>query len=173
MTTNIDQALLYLKLRALIIDDNEHMRALLRKLLQRMFIESTECQDGSESLATVTMDKPNLILTDYSMAPMDGITFVGKLRRLEDKQIRKTPVIMVTGHANRECIASARDSGVNEILVKPVTEGGLQSRIREVVFRPRVWVDSPTYNGPCRRRRQDPNYKGSERRARDSESVLI
>ena len=152
------------KLRALIIEDNEHMRALLRRLLQRISIASMEYQDGTESLAAVKTHKPDFILTDYSMEPMDGITFVRTLRHMEDEHIRKTPVIMITGHAKREAIETARDAGVNEILVKPVTEGGLQSRIREAVLRPRPWVNTPTYCGPCRRRRDDPNYSGPERR---------
>jgi CheY-like chemotaxis protein len=158
------QVLARRKLRALIIEDNEHMRVLLRRLLQRIGIECKEYQDGSETLAALEREKPDVILTDYSMEPMDGITFVRALRRLENSRIRATPVIMVTGHTARERIVAARDAGVNEILAKPVTEGGLHSRIQEAVLRTRQWVETSTYCGPCRRRRLDPHYRGPERR---------
>ena len=41
------------------------------------------------------------------------------------------------------------------MMVKPVTEGGLLSRVQEVIFRPRPFIFGPTYYGPCRRRRVD------------------
>jgi len=153
-----------LKLRAFVVDDSEHMRGLLARLLQRMNIRCEPYQDGSKSLAAVEAEKPDFILTDYSMEPMDGISFLRALRRLANDRIRTTPVIMITGHTERDKITAARDAGVNEILVKPITQGGLQSRIEEVILRPRLWVDTPRYCGPCRRRRNDQNYVGPERR---------
>jgi response regulator RpfG family c-di-GMP phosphodiesterase len=71
---------------------------------------------------------------------------------------------MITGHAERHRVEAARDAGVNELLVKPVTEKALHSRIQEVILRPRPFIFGPDYYGPCRRRRRDPNYKGPERR---------
>jgi len=153
-----------LKLRAFVVDDSEYMRGLLSRLLHRMNISCEGYQDGSKSLAAVEREKPDFILTDYSMQPMDGIAFLRALRRLSNDRVRMTPVIMITGHTERERIKAARDAGVNEILVKPITQGGLQSRIEEVILRPRNWVDSPSYCGPCRRRRNDQNYTGPERR---------
>src|SRR5262245_39929199 len=126
MSTNAVQ-LSALKLRAFVVDDSEHMRALLTRLLQRMNISCEGYQDGSKSLAAVEVEKPDFILTDYSMEPMDGISFLRALRHLDNERIRMTPVIMITGHTERERIKAARDAGVNEILVKPITQGGLQS----------------------------------------------
>src|SRR5690349_3989581 len=51
-------------LRAFIIDDNEHMRALLHRLLHRMAIESTEYADGSAALEVVETVMPDFILSD-------------------------------------------------------------------------------------------------------------
>jgi len=152
------------KLRALIIDDNEHMRALLRRLLQRMFIESSEHADGSAALEIVETEIPDFILTDLTMQFMDGISFVRAIRRSPNEKVQVTPVIMITGHADRHRVVEARDVGVNEMMVKPVTEGGLLSRIQEVIFRPRPFIFGPNYFGPCRRRRVDRNYRGPERR---------
>jgi len=152
------------KLRALIVDDNEHMRALLRRLLQRMGIENTEYADGSAALEVVESVMPHFILSDLTMQFMDGISFVRAIRRSTNEQVRIIPVIMITGHADRHRVEGARDAGVNELLVKPVTERGLHSRIQEIILRPRPFVFGPNYFGPCRRRRRDLNYKGQERR---------
>lgn len=152
------------KLRALVIDDNEHMRALLRRLLQRMGVENNEYADGSAALEAVETELPDLILTDLTMQFMDGISFIRTIRRSPNEKVQTTPVIMITGHADRHRVEAARDVGVNEMMVKPVTEKGLLSRIQEVVLRPRPFIFGPTYFGPCRRRRVDRNYKGPERR---------
>jgi CheY-like chemotaxis protein len=157
-----------LELRAFVVDDSEHMRTLLGRLLLRMGIKAEGYEDGSKALAAVEAEKPDVILTDYSMEPMDGLTFLRALRHLKNDKVRMTPVIMITGHAERERIKSARDAGVNEILVKPVTQGGIQTRIEEVILRPRRWVETTLYCGPCRRRRNDQNYEGPERRKQDN-----
>jgi CheY-like chemotaxis protein len=152
------------KLKALIVDDNEHMRTLLRRLLQRMSIESMEHADGGSALAALDPTIPDFIMTDLSMQGMDGISFVRALRQSTNDRIQTIPVIMITGHAERHRVEAARDAGVNELLVKPVTEKGLHSRIQEVILRPRPFIFGPGYYGPCRRRRPDPNYRGLERR---------
>jgi DNA-binding response OmpR family regulator len=95
---------------------------------------------------------------------MDGISFVRTMRRSPNEKVQTTPVIMITGHADRHRVVGARDVGVNEIMVKPVTERGLHSRIQEIILRPRPFVFGPTYFGPCRRRRRDIKYRGPERR---------
>jgi DNA-binding response OmpR family regulator len=71
---------------------------------------------------------------------------------------------MITGHSERSRVSAARDAGVNEFLVKPVTAKSLMERLTLIVNKPRNFVKSKNYFGPDRRRRPDPNYGGSERR---------
>jgi CheY-like chemotaxis protein len=153
-----------LGLTALVVDDDQHTRALLRRLLQRIKVGSAECADGREALRSVETTSFDFVLCDLSMNNMDGITFVESLRRLPDMKLQVLPVIMITGHANRAAVHSARDAGVNEFLVKPFTEGSLQRRIQDVILRPRPFIFGPTYYGPCRRRRNEEKYRGPERR---------
>ena len=152
------------RLHAIVVDDNEHMRVLLHRLLQRIGIQSTEYGDGNSALIAISEFKPQLVLTDLTMKPMDGLALVHTLRRLSDQQVQTTPVIMITGHADRHVVQSARDSGVNELLVKPITERGLHQRVQEVIFRPRPFIFGPDYYGPCRHR-HNRNYDGPERRS--------
>ena len=151
-------------MRAVVVDDNEHMLVLLHRLLQRIGIESTEYGDGNAALVAISELKPQLVLTDLAMKPMDGLALVHALRRLPDQQVQTTPVIMITGHADRHLVQTARDSGVNELLVKPITESALHQRIQEVIFRPRLFIFGPDYYGPCRHRHRNRNYDGPERR---------
>jgi two-component system, chemotaxis family, chemotaxis protein CheY len=158
------------QLRVLIVEDNEHMRSLLRALLLALGIRQIfECSEGSEGLKLLSERRPDIVLTDLSMAPMDGLTFTQEVRRLPSDNDCVVPIIMVTGHTERRRVEAARDAGVNEILVKPVTPSGLYQRIEEIIMRPRPFVRAPNYCGPCRRRRNNPDYAGPWRRASDGD----
>lgn len=146
------------------------MRTLLRTLLKAIGIRHIfEYADGAEALTKIRQTQPDFILTDLSMAPMDGLEFTRKVRQSPDDTQCVVPIIMVTGHTERGRIWAARDAGVTEILAKPITAVGLYHRIDEIVHRPRPFVKSPGYRGPCRRRKRDPDYVGPWRRAADAE----
>jgi CheY-like chemotaxis protein len=152
----------------LIVEDNEHMRRLLRTLLSAMGIRQIhEFADGEAGLAAVKALKPDFILTDFSMAPMDGVEFTRAVRRLPENGECVVPIIMVTGHTERRRVQIARDAGVTEILAKPVTAAALYQRIETIVNKPRPFVRTPDYIGPCRRRRALPDYIGPWRRKDD------
>lgn len=147
------------------------MRALLRTLLNAMGIRRiVECLEGADALKQLPLVKPDFILTDLSMAPMDGIHFTRAVRYLPDESECVIPIIMVTGHTERRRIEAARDAGVTEILAKPITAAGLFQRIEEIVLRPRPFVRSPEYCGPCRRRQSKADYAGPWRRKTDAQA---
>jgi CheY-like chemotaxis protein len=157
------------QLRAFIVDDNENMRSLLRKLLTAIDMRMLfEYSDGQAALADLPLVHPDLILTDLSMAPMDGVAFAQAVRRNPDPHVSVLPIIMVTGHTERRRVEAARDAGINELLAKPVTAANLLHRIEEIILRPRPYVRSPAYFGPCRRRHKNPDYPGPFRRATDA-----
>lgn len=160
------------RLRALIVEDNEHMRILLRALLNALHIRKIkECRDGAEALSVLTLYEPDFVLTDLSMVPMDGIEFTRAVRGHQSAQINVIPVIMVTGHTEKKRIEAARDAGVTELLVKPVAAAALFHRIEEIILRPRAFVRAPAYYGPDRRRHAKPGYPGPWRRKTDPQNA--
>jgi hypothetical protein len=64
-------------------------------------------------------------------------------------------------------VEAARLAGVNGYLRKPISQLALKKRVRAVVVHPRPFIVTATYVGPCRRRRQDPDYAGPWRRLDD------
>jgi two-component system chemotaxis response regulator CheY len=155
-------------LKVLIIEDKEHMRALLRRLLNHIGVRIThEAPDGTAALEMLPSLECDLILSDLSMAPMDGLEFARKVRGAKNARAASIPIIMISGYTERAKIEAARDAGVNEFLAKPVTPQSLISRITEIMERPRAFVRTETYAGPDRRRRQSGNYAGPGRRADD------
>jgi CheY-like chemotaxis protein len=158
-------------LEALIVEDNAHMRALLRALLGGIGVGAIrEAEDGGRALALLEGIRPDFVLTDLTMAPMDGIAFTRALRLSHASPNPYVPVIMVTGHTERERVVAARDAGVTELLAKPVTARSLLLRIAAIVDRPRPFVRGGAFFGPDRRRQNDAFYNGPWRRVEDREN---
>jgi CheY-like chemotaxis protein len=161
------------QLSVLIVEDNEHMRILLRTLLKAFGIRDIkDCAEGGEALRRLRERMPDFILSDLAMAPMDGLQFTRSVRGSDNRMESILPIIMVTGYTERRRVEAARDAGVTEILAKPVTAAALFQRIEEIVLRPRPIVRTSTYHGPCRRRQNKPDYPGPWRRKEDRERGL-
>lgn len=161
----------YELLRILLVDDNHHMRVLLTEILRAIgVVHIHEGADGAEGLQQLRNHPIDIVMTDLSMQPLDGIDFVRLLRNSPDSPNQMVPVIMITGHSTMRRVAEARDAGVNEFLAKPVTARGIIDRITRIVEHPRPYVRTDSYFGPDRRRRADPNYQGPWRRSGDARS---
>ncbi|MBS0331405.1 MAG: response regulator [Proteobacteria bacterium] len=155
-------------LKILIVDDNHHMRVLLSEILKAIGVrEIYEASDGAQGLQAMRNNSVDIVMTDLSMQPLDGIDFVRLMRRSPDSPNQMCPVIMITGHSTMSRVAEARDAGVNEFLTKPLTARGVLERISLTVNHPRPFVKTESYFGPDRRRRVDPRFNGPYRREDD------
>ena len=156
-------------LKILLVDDNHHMRVLLVEILRAIGVRNVyESSDGAEALQLMRGANIDIVITDLTMQPLDGIDFVKLLRNSPDSPNTMAPVIMITGHSTQRHVEEARDAGVNEFLTKPVTARGVIDRICEVVDNARPYVRAPNYFGPDRRRRADPMFNGPWRRHSDN-----
>ncbi|HXS07268.1 MAG TPA: response regulator [Rhizomicrobium sp.] len=161
-------------LKVLIVEDNQHMRVLLRSLLNSIGIrEIHEAGNGVAALDVLKELKCDLVLSDLAMKPMDGLEFTREIR-LSKRSINPfMPIIMITGHTEKHRVEAARDAGVTEFLAKPITPHSLYSRLAEIVERPRAFVRSESYFGPDRRRKALEHYAGPWRRHDDFQDLAI
>jgi two-component system, chemotaxis family, chemotaxis protein CheY len=156
--------------RLLVVDDNQHMRAIISTVLKGIGVRQVrECWDGAEALDALRKWPADVVITDYHMAPIDGIEFTRLVRNAADSPNPFIPIIMLTGYAERTLVMEARDAGVTEFIAKPLTAQALVDRLGAVVFRPRSFVRTSRYFGPDRRRRDDPSYDGPLRRSGDDD----
>src|ERR1700744_3892957 len=87
----------YDNLKALVVEDNAHMRALLRSLLQALGVRSVhESSDGASGFAELCARNPDIVLTDLSMTPTDGIALTVQIRKGANSPNPYVPIIMVT-----------------------------------------------------------------------------
>lgn len=125
-------------MKILIVDDNAPSRTLARAILGAVWnVEARECGDGSAAVQELATWRPDLILVDFEMRPMDGATFTRLLRAGGTGADQRTPVVMMTGHADRAHVLKAREAGVDGIIVKPLTIGSMLERIQATLARPR------------------------------------
>ena len=157
-------------LKILLVDDNHYMRILLAEILRAVgVVRIYEANDGAEGLQMMRDHAVDVVMTDLSMQPLDGIDFVRLLRNSPDSPNQMAPVIMITGHSTFARVNEARDAGVSEFLAKPLTARGVVERLHQAVEHPRSFVRTDDYFGPDRRRRNDPAYKGPLRRSGDTQ----
>jgi CheY-like chemotaxis protein len=155
-------------LKVLLVDDNAHMRAITSAVLQSAGIRAVrEATDGGAALAIVRDYMPDLVIVDFNMFPLDGVEFTRLIRNSPDSANPYLPIIMMTGHSEKRRVYEARDAGVTEFVVKPITAKAILDRIQAVIFHPRPFVKTDGYFGPDRRRTQSANDKGLMRRASD------
>jgi two-component system chemotaxis response regulator CheY len=161
-------------LKALIVEDNAQMRALLRALLNSAGIKDiAEASNGRAAIDLLRERRSDLVLSDLAMKPMDGLEFTRHVRNHEHSPNPFVPIIMITGHTEKHRVEAARDAGVTEFLAKPITAQNLFTRIAEIVERPRAFVRCDNYFGPDRRRRQIEDYAGPWRRQEDFKDMTV
>lgn len=148
----------------LIVDDNRHMRNLVKSILHAFGVKRvSEAEDGADALRELRTTPSDVVITDWVMEPVNGIELVRLLRTGDDSPNPLIPIIMLTGHTEYWRIIEARDAGVNELLAKPISAAALHSRLRSLLEHPRPFIRTTRYIGPDRRRR-DKEFVGDERR---------
>ena len=109
-----------------------------------------------------------LVICDWNMAPVDGLTFCKELRGGPNSPNPYVPIIMLTGHTESERVLESREAGINHFLAKPVSVKALSDRIVSLIDHPRPFVRTQHYFGPDRRRKNfGPPESLDERRKLD------
>jgi two-component system, chemotaxis family, chemotaxis protein CheY len=159
------------KLSVLVVEDNQHMRQLIVQVLRAMgVVDVFQADGGQRALVMVRQNKPDVIVTDWLMDPMDGLELTRRIRSDPDSPARLAPIILMTGYSAHARVTQARDIGVTEFLVKPFTAEALAKRIAHVINMPRDFIAAPLYAGPDRRRKRGDVYGGPKRRNQEKQA---
>jgi two-component system chemotaxis response regulator CheY len=118
-------------MKVLLVDDSRTMRSIQQKVLSATAgTEFAEASDGVEALAVIAAKgKFDLIIVDWNMPNMDGITLVKKIRETD----KTTPLIMATTEAEKARVLDAIRAGVNNYVVKPFTPEALLEKVTQTL----------------------------------------
>lgn len=106
-----------LERRALVVDDDETLRVMVRRQLQRMGFEVQSVRDGIEAVNACRNTDFHVILMDVQMPNMDGYEATREIREMEKRDARNPmAIIAITASFDRE---KALQSGMDDCLSKP------------------------------------------------------
>ena len=153
------------QVRFLIVDDNVHMLNIVKTVLRGFgAVHVLEAKSAQDAFIRLKADPVDIIVLDYMMGDEDGVGFLRKLRNETESPAPYVPVIMLTAHSEKGRVEAARDAGATEFCSKPITAAEMHRKIAMVINHPRSFVRSDGYFGPDRRRREDLDREGPERR---------
>lgn len=117
-------------MKILLVDDSRTIRNIQKNILAKLeHKEIDEAADGVEALVKVKEFSPDLILLDWNMPNMDGLTFLQTIR----KNNIKTPVIMCTTEAEKTRVVQAIQAGANNYVVKPFSTDTMAEKIEQTM----------------------------------------
>lgn len=144
-------------LDVMIAEDSDQMRAYLRSIFETAgTARIRDARDGTEALAAIRAEPPDLMVTDFQMPGLDGPALTLAIRSSASERLRFMPIVMVTAFTERSQLRKAFDAGVNSILHKPVLPADLLQAVAAALATPRPFVRARGYFGPDRRSRQVP-----------------
>ncbi|GMU22275.1 MAG: response regulator [Phycisphaerae bacterium] len=114
-------------MKILLVDDSRTIRNIQKNVLTQLgYTDVVEASDGVEALVQLQATQPDLLLIDWNMPNMDGISLVRKIRETD----RRLPLIMCTTEAEKHRVLEAVKAGVNNYVVKPFTAETLAEKIK-------------------------------------------
>lgn len=118
------------KRTCLIVDDSRVIRKVSSKIAISLGYVPVEAENGEEALARCKKSMPDLVLTDWNMPEMDGITFVTKLRGIPTP--KEPVVVFCTSNGEAKDIHDGIAAGADDYIVKPFDEAALRAKLEKL-----------------------------------------
>ena len=120
--------------RAVVVEDNERFRDLVKIVLGSLGInEVAEARDGHEAENVLKTFAADLVIMDWTMEGMDGITCTQHIRNGTLGNNPSVPIVMVSGHGGEDVLLQAREAGVDVYLTKPISIKALHAGIQKAL----------------------------------------
>jgi putative two-component system response regulator len=126
------------RMRALCVDDEPAVLALVARLLGTIGFEVDAIADPMEAINGFAAGRYDLVMTDVRMPVMDGHALIGALREVD----QEVPIIVVTGHGTLETATHALREGASGMIVKPFTGEEFRAEVQATLERTRFRQDA-------------------------------
>jgi DNA-binding response OmpR family regulator len=119
--------------RILVIDDDENVRDILRRMLTRQGYEVEEAENGERGLRLYRERRADLVITDIVMPEKEGLETIMEMRQEDPEAL----IIVVSGGGERGSVGdylfAAREFGARYTFEKPIPKDELLAAVRELV----------------------------------------
>jgi len=118
-----------LNLKVLIVDDSKTMLRIIGNVVKQIGVEySKTAEDGQQALDLFKKEEFNVVLTDWNMPVMDGLTLVKNIRQIN----KEIPIIMITTEGGKGEVIKALKAGVNSYITKPFDAKTLTLKLESI-----------------------------------------
>lgn len=118
------------KIKIILAEDDESLIATMAQILRSKGYEVIEARDGEKLIELVTQEKPHLIVTDYMMPKIDGLTC--RERIMENSELQEIPFVLISAVNTTEVMDRAKTLGVTRFIVKPFGISKFISAIKNI-----------------------------------------
>ena len=115
----------------LLVDDDDVYREMLGVMLEEVEVRVTMADSGKAALAEMRKQRPDIVLLDYNMPVLNGIETLKQMKA--DPELRKIPVVMLTGVNDRETVKEVITAGAAGFIVKPSNRPTIVAKIRNLL----------------------------------------
>ncbi len=111
--------------KVLIVEDDTHIRRLLRAALQRAGHEVVEAANAREGLSLLDIERPEIVLLDLGLPDRDGLELIQLIRARS-----QAPILVISAREQSEEKVAALDLGADDYVTKPFDTEELLARVR-------------------------------------------
>lgn len=130
MMDSVHKQIIWDSIVCLIVDDDKFSRTFTKTALYQIGIKNTkEASSAKEALELLQSFKIDIILLDQQMPEKSGLEFASELKRGIVDSAKNIPIIMVTVDTKEKTVLDAKQLGIQEYLVKPISPLALKKRI--------------------------------------------
>lgn len=115
--------------RILVVDDEEHVRGLFSRILQKEGYEVQCASSGNEAIDKLANDSFDLVVTDLKMNGIDGLDLVKKVKGAN----QELSFILISGYGTAQTALAAAREGVDVFLMKPIDIAELKSAVKKAL----------------------------------------
>lgn len=120
------------QLKVVVVDDDEGSREVLRLIITKKLGHTVfTASDGKEALDIIKKENPDIVITDFMMAKMNGLELIEKIKSLDGPH-KKIEVILVSAHGSMDTYLEAMNLGAYEMINKPFHSSEIEKVIRKL-----------------------------------------
>ena len=117
-------------INCLIVDDDKFSRSFIKAALFRIGLRNIkEASSVEEGVETIKNHRIDIVLLDQEMPDRKGTEFIEEIKQIEDEIIKNTPIIMISIDTKENTVKNAKELGIKDYLVKPISPLLLKKRI--------------------------------------------
>ena len=119
-----------MKHTVLIVDDSDTIRHIIKVYLMKLKLDFFDADRADRGLKLLGSSPVDLVIADFNMPGMNGLEFVRHVRADGRPEVRRVPIVLLTGGKAPDLDMRALEAGASEFVRKPISSAALTAVVR-------------------------------------------